>query len=365
MPTERIPIAVVGTEFGARIHVPGLRASGRFDVMALVGRDPERTQRQARQLHVPHALTSIDDLLARADIAALTIATPPDSHATIAAAAALAGKHVLCEQPMGRSLLEAERMQAAATAAGVVAIVGFEHRFEPARAMLGRLLERGDLGAPNLVTCVTNTAAFVDPQHPPPAWLFDATAGGGWLASSGSHMLDGLRAWLGEFHAVAALADTFLTAQQVLGVEEPVHSDADDTFSVVFRMACGAQGILQQSSVARGRRFVALRIAGSEATAWIDERGRLFRQGREADPCEMGIPPELLLPPIPAPSDAGPFASRELPAFVRQAQRFADLITGVRPALDPPPASFADGVACQRVLDAVREAARSGRWTVV
>lgn len=365
MATGRIPIAVIGTGFGARIHVPGLRASGRFDVVALVGRDPERTQRQARHLHVPHALTSLDDVLALPDIAAVAVATPPDSHAAITVAAALAGKHVLCEQPMARSLPEAERMLAAVQAAGVVGVVGFEHRFEPARAMLGRLLERGDLGMPQLVTCITNTAAFVDPQQPPPAWLFDTVAGGGWLATSGSHMLDALRTWLGEFHAVAALADTFLTAQQILGVDEPVHSDADDTFSVTFRMACGAQGILQQTSVARGRRYLALRVAGSEATAWIDERGRLFRQGREKDPCELGIPPELLLPQVPAPPDAGPFAAWELPAFVRQAQRFADLITTGHPALDPPPASFADGVGCQRTLDAVREAARSGRWVTV
>ena len=365
MATGRIPIAVIGTGFGARIHVPGLRASGRFDVVALVGRDPERTQRQARNLHVPHALTSLDDVLALRDIAAVAIATPPDSHAAITVAAALAGRHVLCEQPMARSLAEATRMEAAVRTAGVVGVVGFEHRFEPARAMLGRLLERGDLGTPQLVTCVTNTAAFVDPQEPRPAWLFDDTAGGGWLAASGSHTLDALSTWLGDFQAVAALTDTFLTAQQVLGVDEPVHSDADDTFSMVFRMACGAQGILQQTSVARGRRYVTLRIAGSDATAWIDERGRLFRQGRETDPCEMGIPPELLLPPVPAPPDAGPFAAWELPAFVRQAQRFADLIATGRPALDPPPASFADGVACQRALDAVREAGRSGRWVML
>jgi predicted dehydrogenase len=57
----------------------------------------------------------------------------------------------------------------------------------------------------------------------------------------------------------------------------------------------------------------------------------------------------------------GPFAAVELPAFVRQAEHFANLIDGL-PIEGPPPATFADGAACQRIMDAAREASTSGRW---
>ena len=53
---------VVGTGFGARVHVPALRAAG-FDVRALVGRDAARTARRAERLHIDHACTSLADAL--------------------------------------------------------------------------------------------------------------------------------------------------------------------------------------------------------------------------------------------------------------------------------------------------------------
>lgn len=76
-------VAVVGSGFGARVHVPALRAAG-FDVVALVGRNPEKTARRAERFGIPHVYTSLADALARPDIAVVTIATPPDTHAALA-----------------------------------------------------------------------------------------------------------------------------------------------------------------------------------------------------------------------------------------------------------------------------------------
>ena len=55
--------SVVGTGFGARVHVPALRAAG-FDVLALVGQDDEKTARRAARLEIPNACTSLDEALA-------------------------------------------------------------------------------------------------------------------------------------------------------------------------------------------------------------------------------------------------------------------------------------------------------------
>jgi predicted dehydrogenase len=348
-----IPIAVLGTGFGARIQVPGLRASRRFVVTALVGRRPERVRRIAERLGVPHALTSFGEALALPEIAAVSIATPPGTHAEYAIAAVRAGKHVLCEKPMARTVAEADAMQEATRAAGVVGLIDHEFRFEPGRAALGRLLARGELGAPRLVTAVANIPLFADAEQPAPAWWFDAAAGGGWIGASGSHLIDALRLWLGEFAAVAALTDTF------------GRGDAEDAFSLLFRTVSGAQGVMQQTSVAWGPPYLALRVAGSEATAWIDEDGRLWRAGRDGAAAVVEVPVDLRLPPVAAPPEAGPFAARELPAFVRQAERFADAIERPGTAHDPPAATFEDGVACQQVMDAARASARHGRWVGV
>src|SRR5262249_12077728 len=93
----RIPIAVVGAGFGVRTQGPGSRAGGRFDVVALVGRAPARTQKAAEFAGVGRVCTTLDEALAIPGLRAVSIATPPGVHAEQVLAAARAGKHVLCE----------------------------------------------------------------------------------------------------------------------------------------------------------------------------------------------------------------------------------------------------------------------------
>src|SRR5213593_107807 len=76
-----IRVAVVGTGFGCRVHVPALRAAG-FDVVALVGTDRERTARRAARADVTNACVSLDEVAALG-LDAVTIATPPDTHSAL------------------------------------------------------------------------------------------------------------------------------------------------------------------------------------------------------------------------------------------------------------------------------------------
>ena len=75
----------------------------------------------------------------------------------------------------------------------------------------------------------------------------------------------------------------------------------------------------------------------------------------------MSIDTDLRLPKVTVPQASGRFARWEFPAFVRQAERFADAIEG-RDSDGPAAATFEDGVACQAVMDAAREGSRLGRW---
>jgi predicted dehydrogenase len=349
---EKIRIAVVGAGFGARIQVPGFRASGRFDVVALVGRDPDRLARAAARCGVDRTCRSLEEALGLPGLHAVSITTPPGAHADGAIAAARAGLHVLCEKPMARTLAEAEAMRDAAR--GVVALVDHEFRFDPARATLARLITRGDLGTPRLVTAIMTMPLYVDPYRPPPAWWFDADQGGGWLGACGSHWIDALRLWLGDFADVTAAVGAHATPPA------GVARQADDTYSLLFRTRGGAQGVLQQSAATWGGRFDVLRVAGSEATCWIED-GRLLRAGQDGRPAVVEAPDDLRLPDVATAPWMGPFAAVELPAFVRQAERFADLIEG-RPIPEPGPATFADGVECQRVMDAARAASAAASW---
>ena len=86
MATRPLRVAVFGTGFGCFTHVRALRNAG-FDVCAVVGRDPAKTARRAELFEVPLALTSASEALALDGLDAVTIATPPHTHAEIALAA--------------------------------------------------------------------------------------------------------------------------------------------------------------------------------------------------------------------------------------------------------------------------------------
>jgi predicted dehydrogenase len=341
--------AVVGTGFGVRVHVPALRAAG-FEVVALVGRQQERTTRRADRLGVEHALTSLDDALDLVDV--VTVATPPDAHASVAIRALDAGRPVLCEKPFALDADEATAMHAAAERAGVPAFVGHEFRWAEDRAVLARAVADGLLGEPRLVSMVSFTQFVADPEHRMMDWWFDAARGGGWLGASGSHVIDQVRDTVGEFESVEAT--TPLVSDRPAGV-------ADDSFVVHGRLTSGCDVVLQSTAGAWGPNLAVTRIAGTRGSAWIDG-GAVFVADRTGTR-QLPVPEELRLPPPPAPSDdpRERYSHLELGPYTRLVKAWRAAIEGDPQPPGPRPATFADGLAEMRVMDAVRRSAASGR----
>jgi predicted dehydrogenase len=348
------PRAVVaGTGFGCRVHVPALRAAG-FDVVALVGADPERTQRRAERAGIGHACRSLEDAVALGGVEAITIATPPHTHAALAVAAVAAGCHVLCEKPFAMDAAEAAAMLAAAEAAGVCHLVGHEFRWASDRATVGRAIADGRIGAPRLATLVSYVPLVAAPGTRTPHWWFDPGAGGGWLGASGSHAVDQVRSWLGEFAEVSARLS-------VVSAREGV---AEDTFTVRFRLDSGVEGMLQQTAAAWGPLAGMTRVAGSQGTVWIDGDEPWIA---DADGTRrLDVPVDLVLPGPPEESDdpRHRFTHLELGPFTRL---FEVLRAGVdgRPLPDAVPVpTFADGLAEMWVLDAIRASSAADGATV-
>jgi predicted dehydrogenase len=295
---------VVGTGFGARVHVPALRAAG-FDVLALVGQDGDRTARRAERLGIPSAVTDLDAALELPGVVAVTIATPPNTHAEIAIAAAKSGKHVVCEKPFAMDVTEAQAMLDAAETAGVMHLVGHEFRWAIERAVAGRAIRDGVIGEPRFATFVSYVNLVADPEAKTPRWWFDPGAGGGWLGASGSHVVDQIRSWLGDFAEVSARLN--VTSQRT-----DVHdADAD----------------------------------GSRT---------------------LPVPPDLELPAPPPASDdpRERFSHLETGPYTRLCEVLRAGVDG-KPLPDAVPIpTFADGVACMRVLDAVRASSAKDGSTV-
>ena len=353
-------VVVVGTGFGCITHVRALRAAG-FEVRALVGQDPERTRERARRFEVPRALTSFADALAVADVDAVAIATPPHTHAELALAAIRAGKHVLCEKPFARDTAEATRMLAAAEAAGVVHLLGTEFRWATGQALCTRVVKSGAIGEPRLATFLLHVPLLADPGGQVPAWWSDRAQGGGWLGAYAAHVVDQIRLTLGEFAGVSAAL--------------PLVSDrawtAEDSYSVWFRLQSGVEGVLQSSAGDWGPPLIVSRIAGTKGTVWIE--GDTVWLADRSGQREVPVPDDLrLAPPEPPPFDLLVTAydllhstGIDLAPYTRLAETFRDLILGRPIPADPRPATFADGVAGTRVLDAIRRSAAEKAWVAV
>ena len=344
---------VVGTGFGCRVHVPALRAAG-FDVVALVGRDPEKTARRAERAGIAHACASLEDAAALGGIDAITIATPPHTHAELAIAAVEAGCHVLCEKPFAMDTAEAEAMLVAADAAGVCHLVGHEFRWASDRATVGRAIAEGRIGEPRLATLVSYVPLVADLDTRTPPWWFDSGAGGGWLGASGSHVVDQIRTWLGDITEVSARLN-------VVSARDGV---AEDSFTVRFRLVSGVEGMVQQTAAAWGPLAAMARVAGSLGTVWIDGDEPWLA---DADGTRrLEVPTDLVLPAPPGESDdtRQRFTHLELGPFTRLCEVLrAGVEGGPLPDAVPVP-TFADGVAEMRALDAIRASAADGGATV-
>jgi predicted dehydrogenase len=344
---------VVGTGFGSRVHVPALRAAG-FDVVALVGRDEDRTQRRADRLDVPRGITSLADALSIPGVDAVTIATPPDTHAALAIQAARANCHVLCEKPFALDAAEARAMLDAAATAGVTHLVGHEFRWASDRATVGRAIADGAIGEPRFATFVSFVPLVADPDAGVPGWWFDGAAGGGWLGASGSHVVDQIRVWLGEFAEVSARLNVVSARTGV----------AEDSFTIRFRLRSGVEGLLQQTAAAWGPLAGITRVAGTDGTVWIegDEAWIADRDGAR----RLGTPDDLALPPPPEVHDdpRHRFTHLELGPYTRLCGVLRAAVDD-RPAETPVPVpTFADGLAEMVVLDAVRRDAASDGATI-
>jgi predicted dehydrogenase len=345
---------VVGTSFGARIHVPALRQAG-FEVVALVGTDPAKTARRAERFGIEHAHTSLGEALALG-LDAVSIAGPPATHAPLSGEAIAAGCHVLCEKPFTLDVDEAEQLVRAGDEAGVVTILGHEFRYSLAQSTMEWALAEGLIGTPKLFV----SASFISMlrSFPMPEWWFDPARGGGWLNASGSHRIDAMRQWFGEFEAVSA---------GLTSASDPPLA-VDDTFNIRAVMRNGVDVSLVQSGAAAGPGAGITRVVGSKGTLWAD--GDTVHIATDDEPAGRVLDPPatLALPDVDALA-AGQLAEMtllELPPYIRLTQAFRRAIEGAPPEPGPQAATFADGLACMRVLAAVREsAAKNGQWTTV
>ena len=151
---KQLRIGLIGCGFMGRTHSNGYKRVGDFFpeleyqpvLKAACARNPEKVKAFAEQWGYESTETDWRKLIARADIDAVDICTPNDTHAEIAIAAAAAGKHIISEKPLARSGEEAKTMYDAVKNAGIVHMVAFNYRRTPAVALAKKYIDEGAIG---------------------------------------------------------------------------------------------------------------------------------------------------------------------------------------------------------------------------
>lgn len=347
---DTIRALVVGTGFGCRIHVPALRAAG-IEVVGLVGRDAQRLERKAADAGIPAFFTDLDDAITQTGANLVTIATTPSTHAALAHQAIARGCHVLCEKPFAFNAEEGASLLKAAQEAGVVHMVSHEFRWLPERALFGRAIRDGLIGEPRFLAVDQFIPFCADPAARLPAWWFDKDAGGGWLGAGGSHWIDQIRAWLGDFQSLSANLITVSDRENV----------AEDSYSMRFLTKSGVEGSMQQSAGAWGPPANLCRCAGTKGTVWI-EGGKVMLADKDGTR-ELEMPDDLRLPPPPQaadPASAKRLSHFEIGPFTRLAEALRQAICGQEDSSCIAPPTFADGLACMQVMDAMHASSAAG-----
>jgi len=152
----KLRVAVVGCGIG-REHIRALQTlPDWFDVAAICDSGAGKAEAVAAEFGIAHAVLSFDELCARDDVDVIDICTPSYLHHSHSLQALAAGKHVICEKPVGASLREVDELAAAAAKAGRHLMPIYQYRFGHGAQKLKRLVEAGVTGPAYLTTVETS-----------------------------------------------------------------------------------------------------------------------------------------------------------------------------------------------------------------
>jgi xylose dehydrogenase (NAD/NADP) len=192
--TDRIRFGVLGAAGIARALLPAMQAAHNAVPVSIASRDPERAAELAREHEVARTHPTYDALLDDPGIDAVYVALHNSAHREWVERALDAGKHVLCEKPLGMNVAEVEAMQGAVERSGRSLMEAFMYRFHPRMQRL-----RATVGTPRHLR-----AEFGFPLAPAPNYRWDPRLGGGALLDVGCYVLDVLRWFAGEPDTVSA-----------------------------------------------------------------------------------------------------------------------------------------------------------------
>ncbi|MSQ26903.1 MAG: Gfo/Idh/MocA family oxidoreductase [Dehalococcoidia bacterium] len=358
---KRLGIGVIGAgNYSQSVLLPNFKglADQGVEVVSICNRTPESTRKVAAAFGISHATTDYREVLARSDVDAVFIGTPPYAHRETVLAALDAGKHVLCQTRMAESAQQARDMHERAVRAGreqgLKTMLCRPDSFLKGDRFIRHLLATGYVGRIHQVLAtrvLPNFAASTAPlQRRQNIKYFGAInpmhIGFYW---------DIMHPWVGDARRVLAQAHTFTTEREEVPGGPRVTVGLPDSVTAVAEMESGA--IVNQTQLWAGHFGPSrIEIYGENGTlVYIsriyDPRGERMYDDRQQDEILGAQVGEGTLKTLPIPP--------EYDDEWRVEEDFVRYVRGEVPAMGP---TFLDGVKNMEYLEAVYTSTVEGRW---
>lgn len=380
---NKIRFGIVGCGGAAWIgHLPWLWENPNIDLVAVCSIDEAHAQRAASRWGVERTYRDFHQMLSSEQIDALVIATPPQTHAPFAIAAAEHGIHVLVEKPMARTVQECDAMIEAATTNGTILTISHEKRFNPGFEKIKEIIDSGYLGKVFYLVVHWSAAVRLDPETlcPPDYrdsyyWRWtDPQAGGGIVGDHLPHYLDLWRWWINS--DLASLDAELLNVRRDWIGDSQLGGDHEDFGVLLMKFQNGCIGVFESGNAGRG--ISPIQQIGSGTGEWSEygmiygTRGHLVFDLLPWDSPEM---PRIMVfslenrepayrgwfqveLPDPFRAPGGPLSPNTNPhyQFKRQMDHFVDCIRNqTSPRISPP-----DGRATVAAVEAAYKSHRDG-----
>jgi predicted dehydrogenase len=345
-------------------------------ILGVMASTPERSRQVAEDWGVEQAYGSIDEVAdSKAEI--VHICTPNASHVPYAVALMQAGKHVLCEKPLGVSVEDARHAAQIADDTGVINTIPFAYRFHPMVREMRARVQAEDFGAINLMHGSYLQDWLLNPRAT--SWRVDPKAGGPSRAFGdiGSHWCD-LVEWVTGDRIARLVATTSIAIKQRPAATAATFSAAEtdaplvdvqteDTALIMFRTVDDVAGsaVISQLSAGRKNRLWVEVDGMHQSAAFDQELGEQLWIGSESgaqllfrDP-NHGSAEQRRLSSLPAGHAQGYAQCFE--SYVADSYAAVDAYAGRGKVPDGLP-TFADGARAAEICDAMLRSASSGDW---
>ena len=357
---DKVRLGIIGTSgWTEMMYLNPLASHPGAEIVALCGRDHEKTSATAARFGIPRSYSDADLMFEAGGLDAVAIVSPDDVHCRQALAAIARGLHVMCEKPMSNTREEAWEMQRAARAAGVFSLVMFTFRWQPHFRHLKALIDAGTIGRPRRAE-FDFRGGFV--RNKDYQWRLDPTRATGTLGDLGSHMLDMGRWILGDMESVTAEAMTVIDRTGFPGHALPVSNDSA-TILVAYKSGARATLDVSAASPSGDRHMIhRVRVEGESGAIELDQIWGGTQRGINF---QISIGDEPFAPVEVPTSLYGEFKSdNHFDYYLSEsagARYFVDsILAGIAPSPD-----FTDGARVQDALDAAIVSAREGKRVAI